>query len=230
MFDNEEMLNLNELEDAILNINEDALTIPEIHGFLTAILICPDFIPPSIWLPKIFNRENEMPEFRSDEEAQYVTNGLLAFYNSINEEIDDYPDPIFPVLGKSKNAKPDPWLWCSGFITGINLDEDAWFGSEDEYFLTLIFPIYYCYDPETFSEISRTASGRKRRGFDKAMLDLIPESIVRIRAYWRSKMPQYSKPQGHVIPFGKKKIGRNDPCPCGSGKKYKNCCGKEKRV
>ena len=23
-----------------------------------------------------------------------------------------------------------------------------------------------------------------------------------------------------------KKVGRNDPCPCGSGKKYKNCCGK----
>ncbi|MBQ1565441.1 MAG: SEC-C domain-containing protein, partial [Clostridia bacterium] len=22
------------------------------------------------------------------------------------------------------------------------------------------------------------------------------------------------------------KIGRNDPCPCGSGKKYKNCCGR----
>ena len=32
--------------------------------------------------------------------------------------------------------------------------------------------------------------------------------------------------------FGKKKptkvikVGRNDPCPCGSGKKYKKCCGK----
>lgn len=24
-----------------------------------------------------------------------------------------------------------------------------------------------------------------------------------------------------------KKIGRNDPCPCGSGKKYKKCCGKD---
>lgn len=22
------------------------------------------------------------------------------------------------------------------------------------------------------------------------------------------------------------KVGRNDPCPCGSGKKYKHCCGK----
>ena len=25
-----------------------------------------------------------------------------------------------------------------------------------------------------------------------------------------------------------KQVGRNDPCPCGSGKKYKNCCGKDK--
>ena len=27
-------------------------------------------------------------------------------------------------------------------------------------------------------------------------------------------------------PKKSKKVGRNDPCPCGSGKKYKNCCGK----
>lgn len=25
---------------------------------------------------------------------------------------------------------------------------------------------------------------------------------------------------------GSEKVGRNDPCPCGSGKKYKNCCGR----
>ena len=33
------------------------------------------------------------------------------------------------------------------------------------------------------------------------------------------------KPQ---VPFIREspKIGRNDPCPCGSGKKYKKCCGK----
>lgn len=31
-----------------------------------------------------------------------------------------------------------------------------------------------------------------------------------------------------VDDFGRPlKIGRNDPCPCGSGKKYKNCCGKD---
>ncbi len=29
------------------------------------------------------------------------------------------------------------------------------------------------------------------------------------------------------VPSAAPKVGRNDPCPCGSGKKYKNCCGKE---
>jgi SEC-C motif-containing protein len=36
--------------------------------------------------------------------------------------------------------------------------------------------------------------------------------------------------EGHVIPQtivrNEPKVGRNDPCPCGSGKKYKHCCGK----
>ena len=27
-------------------------------------------------------------------------------------------------------------------------------------------------------------------------------------------------------PLKSDKVGRNDPCPCGSGKKYKECCGK----
>ena len=31
---------------------------------------------------------------------------------------------------------------------------------------------------------------------------------------------------GKVVPFKRKspKIGRNEPCPCGSGRKYKKCC------
>lgn len=28
--------------------------------------------------------------------------------------------------------------------------------------------------------------------------------------------------------YRRQKVGRNDPCPCGSGKKYKFCCGKNK--
>ncbi|HRX58700.1 MAG TPA: preprotein translocase subunit SecA [Eubacteriales bacterium] len=40
--------------------------------------------------------------------------------------------------------------------------------------------------------------------------------------------PIEPKAEGSSATFsrGEKKVGRNDPCPCGSGKKYKNCCGK----
>ena len=31
-----------------------------------------------------------------------------------------------------------------------------------------------------------------------------------------------------IVKKASDKIGRNDPCPCGSGKKYKNCCGRNK--
>ena len=34
------------------------------------------------------------------------------------------------------------------------------------------------------------------------------------------------KEKGKATPKRVNKVGRNDPCPCGSGKKYKNCCGK----
>ena len=43
---------------------------------------------------------------------------------------------------------------------------------------------------------------------------------------------QYAQIEKQQNDFGKKKptkvikVGRNDPCPCGSGKKYKKCCGK----
>jgi len=37
----------------------------------------------------------------------------------------------------------------------------------------------------------------------------------------------YSIENGAGIPIVKEpKIGRNDPCPCGSGKKYKKCCSR----
>ena len=34
-------------------------------------------------------------------------------------------------------------------------------------------------------------------------------------------------PQNSTIKYDGPKIGRNDPCPCGSNKKFKKCCGKK---
>ena len=72
--------------------------------------------------------------------------------------------------------------------------------------------------------------------FDK---ELLYKNMVDARADWLYELPQWDaiftpekrkelyleqKKSGTVVKA--KKIGRNDPCPCGSSKKYKYCCGK----
>ena len=42
----------------------------------------------------------------------------------------------------------------------------------------------------------------------------------------KNKLTNDGKDKVSKAPKKSEKIGRNDPCPCGSGKKYKNCCGK----
>jgi preprotein translocase subunit SecA len=79
-------------------------------------------------------------------------------------------------------------------------------------------------------------------GFD--MFDDMIESIkadtirllltVQLKQQEAPKREQVAKPTEASIggersvkkqPVKKQKVGRNDPCPCGSGKKYKKCCG-----
>lgn len=48
------------------------------------------------------------------------------------------------------------------------------------------------------------------------------------RGKFRRKSEKWLFTEGDMVkspPISVTKIGRNDPCPCGSGKKYKKCCG-----
>ncbi len=73
-------------------------------------------------------------------------------------------------------------------------------------------------------------------GFDK---ELLYKNMVDAKADWLYELPAWKeifteqklhelyleqKKSGTIIKAPK--VGRNDPCPCGSGKKYKFCCGK----
>lgn len=69
--------------------------------------------------------------------------------------------------------------------------------------------------------------------------ELLYKNMVDAKAEWLYELPQWDaifteekkkelyKEQKNAHTIRKeKKIGRNDPCPCGSGKKYKKCCGR----
>lgn len=74
-------------------------------------------------------------------------------------------------------------------------------------------------------------------GFDKEKLYM---NMVEAKADWLYGLPEWNdifsrekqdelykeQKKSHTFVREGRKIGRNDPCPCGSGKKYKNCCGR----
>ena len=83
----------------------------------------------------------------------------------------------------------------------------------------------------------------KMKESTKVKLEIVPDTLyknmVKAKADWLYGLEQWNKifsedkqkelakeqrMSGTVVKD--KKIGRNDPCPCGSGKKYKYCCGK----
>ena len=73
-------------------------------------------------------------------------------------------------------------------------------------------------------------------GYDKEKLYY---NMVGAKAEWLYELPEwdallseerrkelYKEQKSSTTIVKPKKVGRNDPCPCGSGKKYKKCCGK----
>jgi len=56
--------------------------------------------------------------------------------------------------------------------------------------------------------------------------DEVNQFEVDQRSQAAAQAPQGVPEKAKQIKLQQPKVGRNDPCPCGSGKKYKKCCGR----
>ena len=85
--------------------------------------------------------------------------------------------------------------------------------------LSILDKAYVPVREQSAEEAKRQQMERERR----AKIDVNKLQASRMQAAAQAGQQEKSKPMPvHV----EKKVGRNDPCPCGSGKKYKNCHGK----
>lgn len=101
---------------------------------------------------------------------------------------------------------------------------------ESEFIITILSECMYTYHNRTLEEWGES-------GLKKCCLETLPRKVITNESYYKSLSPVLSA----FINFTEKeglrqlasltgkhqpKIGRNDPCSCGSGKKYKKCCGR----
>jgi uncharacterized protein len=137
-------------------------------------------------------------------------------------------DPIFWTARGGTLIATD---WAEGFLQAIMLRMDAW----DRLLKSkrdgqLLIPILALCGDENGESLLGLPPEDEYRIMQEAV-EFVPACVTAIAAYWRRKgpkqisMPLTPSPSSVPRRFASK-VGRNDPCPCGSGKKFKKCCGK----
>ena len=205
---------------------EDSMQLSDLDGFLTGIAVGPELIMPSEWLPVIWGGE-EGPSFADEAEAASILGAIMGRYNQILRSIEqDALKPIFWATSEGTVIAAD---WAEGFMMAVGLRMEAWkklFLSKRE--AHLLFPFLALCGDENGESMLGLSGEDEDRAMDLSA-EVLPECVLGIAAYWRNTeskrtgLPSVraTAPKVSATP----KPGRNDPCPCGSGKKFKKCCG-----
>ena len=215
-----------QLAEELLALSEGTMLIEEFDGFVAGLLVCPDLISPNEWLPVVWSQDadGEAP-FDDVDHANFVFGLIMDHYNDVVLTLMNKPEryrPLFPV-----DRDEILWeVWIEGFAKAMKLRPSAWkklldAGGEVADAMTGLLAAneVVCRNselPEGFAdEMTGCAPG------------LIPGWVVTLHNH-RLATHKPASPQAQTpiqMPATARKVGRNDLCPCGSGKKYKKCCG-----
>jgi uncharacterized protein len=205
----------------------DSMMLSDLDGFLTGIAVGPELILPSEWLPLVWG--GEAPEFADEGEAKVVLGTIMARYNEILRQIADHA--FAPIFWTTRDGTPIAANWAEGFLQAILLRMDAWerlLKSKREG--QLLIPILALCGDENGESLLGLPPGDEDR-IMQDVVEFIPPCVIAIAAYWRRQGPKQismalTPGPSSIAHQSSSKVGRNDPCPCGSGKKFKKCCGK----
>ena len=188
----------------------------EVQGFMMALLSGPDALNPTNWLPEILGEESLFDAKERTEIERLVMAMAADMRMKLNEKI--LPDLWFY---EDEASNPDFYTWCNAYLYALDIVPTDWFEAVDqEEFEDLFYPIMALggiYDDEENGEVILHLNEKELTQLESDL----PHVLLDIYWYWQAiiNKPQTVRREGE-------KVGRNDPCPCGSGKKYKACCGK----
>lgn len=211
---------LRRLDDFLLSeaVGDDAMLLSELDGFLAGLIVCPDPIMPSEWLPVVWGEEG--PMFENEHQAQAIIDLIMRHYNDIIRQLDrgGY-SPIYDI----DNDDSILWeTWLEGFWRSVSLRPEEWLefsATDDDDLQTAVFSL------TRLQEIAATRSTKlEATEIDQQLEDLAPDLIpYAVKILHRARFAQ-ANPMAASAKGSHPKVGRNDPCPCGSGKKFKKCC------
>ncbi len=202
-----------------------AMNLEELDGFFAALIAGPEAVMPSEYNRELFG--GETPGFSSLDEAKEILGLLTRHWNTIAGTLLK-AEPYVPLLLEDENGVAHGNDWARGFMRGMHMRHDGWaeLVNDEEHGGCLIPMLMLCHehdeDPKTRPD-PITPEKRKQviAGMAAGLLRAYKYFREQRQTYAGSASVRHSSESHRSTP----KVGRNDLCPCGSGKKYKKCCG-----
>ncbi len=217
----------------------DAMRLDEIQGYLCAALSGPQAIAEEDWLADVLGSEEALETETGREAAQL----LRAFASALEAELAAGEPPVLLLYAKEddENGPSDYLPWCQAYLAGVDAADEDWFeflgekegddaedneeeSEEISYLDERLFPLMVLTgeaEGAAREHGEEWPEGEEREQITSDCEDDLPQAVTDIYRFWLAKRGT------QTIRRDEPKVGRNDPCPCGSGKKFKQCCGAE---
>ncbi|MBL8460444.1 MAG: UPF0149 family protein [Zoogloea sp.] len=221
---------LEQLEELLVSdeVPADCMNLEMLDGYLAAIVASPLPIPTEDWLPAVWTADEGEVGFGSGASLQKAIELVLRYYNELVSTIGDAEGDE---EGEAEGWQPfcyaqggddDPAIgeeWSTGFEQGFEMWPSEWPDKVGDTTLAEAL-LETILGPE--EEVAVPADS-------DAQLALLEEKGIAVQHLyqaWRALgLPAPELLGVAAAGAAKSGPGRNEPCPCGSGKKYKKCCG-----
>lgn len=200
--------------------------VEALDGFLTALAICPELVKPSEYFPVITSGKTEDDDlvFKTTAEAKGFYGLISRHWNDINRTFRS-GEIYMPVMNVDEAREHQGNDWAAGFLRATQMRHHVWdpIIQDDErggVFVLLFALAYEHSDDPSLRPFDKPVTSERR----KDLLHMMIAGVMRLYDEFSEGQTFGSLPVSRTPTF-RPKVGRNEPCPCGSGKKFKKCCG-----
>lgn len=233
-------IEIDELDDFLMSevMLENSMDISTLDGFFAALVLNPDVIMPSEYLPWIWDMEEgeDAPAFASPEQANYILQLVKRYYNGVLITIDN--DSFAPLLYTVEQEDGSEFFdaegWCMGFMQGVFLFTAPWKEIFEKH-PGFLAPMVLLGTQQGWDMLEKSSDEKLAiqdayesiAGAVAVLYDHFKGQRDAVRQGCLSKYGQQSDLLSEVVNMTDAhfKAERNNECPCGSGRKFKECCG-----
>ncbi len=205
-----------------------AMNVEQLDGFFAALIAGPDVVMPSECNREVFGGDlSEAVEFASLDEGKEILGLLMRHWNTIAGTLLKGKAHV-PLLLEDEDGVAHGNDWAQGFMRGMHMRHDGWaeLVNDEKHGGCLIPMMMLCHEHDEDPAMRPKPISAEQR---EEVIAGMAAGLLRAYKYFREQRQTYagsaSVRHSSESHRSTSKIGRNDLCPCGSGKKYKKCCG-----